>query len=238
MIRIAICDDEKETILENEEKIRSYLRELNQYGEVFSYQSSDFLKYDIEEHKFFDLLLIDIEMPGTSGLDIAQMVKKVSPETLVIFITSHNEYAMDAYELSVFRYISKDNINKKLFSAVKDAIDYIEIQKDKEYIIATPTQYEKIPYEKIFYLKKEDKNTIFNTATGEKSIRKSINKVYAELDETQFVYIDRGCIVNIVHIMRLDDKDVIMRNGVVLPASKKKMQELRKILNNFWGERI
>ena len=238
MIRIAICDDEKETMLENEAKIRSYLRELNQYGEVFSYQSSDFLKYDIEEHKFFDLLLIDIEMPGTSGLDIAQMVKKVSPETLVIFITSHNEYAMDAYELSVFRYISKDNINKKLFSAVKDAIDYIEIQKDKEYTIATPTQYEKIPYEKIFYLKKENKNTIFNTVMGEKSIRKSINKVYAELDETQFVYIDRGCIVNIVHIMRLDDKDVIMRNGVVLPASKKKMQELRKILNNFWGERI
>ena len=238
MIRIAICDDEKETMLENEAKIRSYLRELNQYGEVFSYQSSEFLKYDIDEHKFFDLLLIVIEMPGTSGLDIAQMVKKVSPETLVIFITSHNEYAMDAYELSIFRYISKDNINKKLFSAVKDAIDYIEIQKDKEYTIATPTQYEKIPYEKIFYLKKEDKNTIFNTATGEKSIRKSINKVYAELDETQFVYIDRGCIVNIVHIMRLDDKDVIMRIGVALCASKKKLQVLRKILNNFWGERI
>lgn len=238
MIKIAICDDDKETLLKNEVRVKRCLKEINRVAEIITYQSGEFLLYDIEESKFFDLLLVDIEMPGKSGMDIAKMVKKVSPETIVIFITSHSEYAIDSYELSVFRFIPKDNIERKLPQAVKDAIAYIELQKDKVYVIATPTRYEKIPYERILYIQKDGKNSRFTTNRGETQVRKSVIKVYGELDSGQFVYIDRGCVVNIFHIMSLDSMDVIMRDGVALPVSKKRMKELRKTLNEFWAEKI
>ena len=238
MIRIAICDDDKETLLKNETLLKAYLRKLNVIAEVETYISSAFLQYDIQENKFFDLLLMDIEMPGKSGMDIAGEVKKISPETLIIFITSHSEYAIDSFELSIFRYIPKDNIKQRLFAAVKDALAYIELQKDKTYVIATPTRYEKIPYNSILYIQKEGKNSLFTTDRGETHIRKSLVNVYGELDHGQFVYIDRGCIANLLSIVRLDEMDVIMKNGVALPVSKKRLKELKAMINEFWGQQI
>ncbi len=238
MIRIAICDDNKETLVQNEMLIKKCLKELNVLASIDTYLSGEFLQFDVQENKFFDLLLLDIEMPRKSGMDIAREIRKISPDSLIIFITSHSEYAIDSFELSVFRYIPKDAIKSKLFLAVKDALTYIELQKDRMYVISTPTRYEKIPYNTILYLQKDGKYTLFTTDRGETQIRKTLSKVYSELDQGQFVYIDRGCIVNLLLIMRLDDKEVIMKNGVALPISKKRLKELKTTINKFWGEKL
>lgn len=238
LIRIAICDDDKKTILQNENRIRNYLKTMNMIAELETYQSSEFLQYDIQENKFFDLLLLDIEMPGKSGMEIAREVKKLCPHTLIIFITSHSEYAIDSFELSVFRFIPKESIDQKLPYAVKDALTFIELQKDKMYVISTPTRYEKIPYNSILYIQKDGKYSLFTTDKGETQIRKTLTKVHEELEQEQFVFIDRGCIVNLLQIMRLDNADVIMKNGVALPISKKRIKELRTIINNYWGQQL
>lgn len=238
MIKIAICDDEENTLLENERSIKRYLQKIHQIAEVVTYQSGEFLLYDIKEGMFFDLIFIDIEMPGTSGMDIAKTVKKVSHETLVVFITSHSEFAIESYELSVFRYIPKNKMKDKLYTALKDAVSQINIQKDKSYLLVTPTRYEKIPYDSILYVRKESKNTVFVTSRGEIYVRKSLNQVYKELDDELFVYIDRGYVVNLMKIITLTENEVIIKNDIELHASKKRLKELRIILTDFWGERI
>lgn len=238
MISIAVCDDDKETLLQNENRIKVYLKKMNMIAELETYQSSEFLQYDIQENKFFDLLLLDIEMPGKSGMEIAREVKKICPQTLIIFITSHSEYAIDSFELSIFRFIPKDCIDQKLPFAIKDALTFIELQKDKMYVISTPTRYEKIPYNNIIYIQKDGKYSLFTTDKGETQIRKTLTKVHEELDQEQFIFIDRGCIVNLLQIMRLDADDVIMRNGVALPISKKRIKELRSIINKYWGQQL
>lgn len=236
MIRIAICDDEKEAMRKNAIKVNKYLKEMKKYPDVKLYSSAENLEYDIKEGKVYDLMLMDIEMPGKSGMDIAKMVKERSVETLIIFITSHSEYAMDSYELSVFRYILKENIDNKLLDAIRDAVKCIELQRDRMYIINMPTRYERIPYENIFYIRREGKNAYFITNNGKRQIRKAICKIYSELDKKQFTYVDRGCIVNIKHVMRMENDEVVMRNGDVLIVSKKRAQDLRRTLNRYWGE--
>lgn len=238
MIRIAVCDDDNKTLLYNEKRVKSYLQQNKIAADVVTYQSGQFLLFDIQENKFFDLILLDIEMPGKSGMEIARTVKEISPETLIIFITSHSEYAIDSFELSIFRYIPKGHIDKKLQLAVEDALAYIELQKDKVYVIATPTRYEKILYKSIHYIQKDGKYSLFSTDKGETQIRKSLSKVYEELDPGEFVYIDRGCLVNLLHIVRIDAMDVIMRGGIALPISKKHLKELKIIINNFWGQQL
>jgi DNA-binding LytR/AlgR family response regulator len=163
MIRIAICDDDKKALVKNKQQVQSCMQEMKRLAQVIVYQSGKNLQYDIKEGKYFDLILLDIEMPETSGIDIAKMIKDVSPQTLVVFLTSHSEYAMTSYELSIFRYISKDNMELKLFEALRDAVNCIELQRDKVYIINSPTRYQKVPYEKILYIKKEGKNTVLFT---------------------------------------------------------------------------
>ena len=168
MIRIAICDDNKETLVQNEMLIKKYLKELNVLASIDTYLSGEFLQFDVQENKFFDLLLLDIEMPRKSGMDIAREIRKISPDSLIIFITSHSEYAIDSFELSVFRYIPKDAIKSKLFLAVKDALTYIELQKDRMYVISTPTRYEKKYHIIQYYICRKMENTLFLLQIGEK----------------------------------------------------------------------
>lgn len=238
-MRIALCDDDEKALAKNEEILKECLCEAKIAADIKTYQSSEFLLYDIQENNYFDLLLLDIEMPRINGMQIARNVKKLSPETLVIFITSHSEYAIDSFELSVFRYIEKGSTKKeKLSYALMDALNYIEIQKDQMYTIATPTRYERIPYRKILYIQKVGKNAVLTTTNDETQIRKPLTEVYDEINSEEFVYIDRSCIVNLLHLMRIDKMDAVMRDGVSLPISKKRMSILKDLINEYWSKQL
>lgn len=110
MLRIAICDDDKITVESHRNITENCLKDCGSIGEIETYITSDNLLCDItEDGFFFDLILLDIEMPGSTGMDIAEKIKPYLPNVKIIFITSHIEYAIDAFELSVFRYVPKTN---------------------------------------------------------------------------------------------------------------------------------
>ena len=75
--------------------------------------------YDIQEQKHYDLILSDIEMPKMNGMELAGYIKSYLPQVFIIFITSHIKYAIDAYELSIFRYVPKNMITERLKPALK-----------------------------------------------------------------------------------------------------------------------
>ena len=96
----------------------------------------------------------------------------------IIFITSHIEYAIDAFELSVFRYVPKQDMDRRLPSAIKDAVRLIALEEGKVYTIQTSSRLEKIPYKEILYIEREGKNARIITGNGESRVRKSLQQVY------------------------------------------------------------
>ena len=107
MIYIAICDDDEKTIVQLRKRVQMLLKENNIVAKISEYSQSRLLQYDVQEGKYFDLILSDIEMPQIDGMKLAEYIKKYLPEVFIIFITSHTKYAIDAYELSVFSYVPK-----------------------------------------------------------------------------------------------------------------------------------
>lgn len=237
-MKIAICDDEKRMLLKHEEIVKNVLKENKKIADVVTFQSGDFLLYEIQEGEYFDLVLLDIEMPNKSGMEIAEKIKAHNSNILIIFVTSHNEYAIESFELSIYRFVLKSRIEEKLKLAVHDAVNFIELQKEKFYVISTATRYEKIPYRSIYYINKKGKNSLFITKDGETQIRKPLTQVYEELEKEEFIFIDRGCVVNLIYVMRVEDQEVYMKDGTVLFASKNRLKELRSTLNEYWGSQL
>lgn len=239
MLKIAVCDDVPETVQAHIRVTKTCLEQCRIPGEISSYTSSDNLLYDItEDHCFFDLLLLDIEMPGVTGMEVAEKIRPHLPEVRIIFITSHIEYAIDAFELSIFRYVPKDDTGGRLSAAIQDAVRLLALEDGKTYTIRTNSRMEKIPCKNICYLERDGKNTAIITDNGISKVRKSLQQVYAELDSEEFIYIDRGCIVNMIQIMQIRDGMAVLKNGKSLPVSRSHLPAVKEQINQYWGEHI
>ena len=239
MIRIAICDDEQSMVQQNEEIVKSSLQACGIGYEITTYTQSNNLLCDVGEDNFFyDLILLDIEMPEMSGMELAGKVKEFLPNVKVIFITSHVEYAIDAYELSIFRYVPKENRRERLAAAVADAAKLIELEAGQEYTIQTNNRLERIKYKDILYIVRDGKNAEITSNQGVSKVRKSLQQVYEELNTSEFIFIERGCIVNIIHIMKIQEGMVHLKNQEMLPVSRSHLQEVKQQIAQFWGAHI
>ncbi len=244
MIQIGVCDDELPLLQKMEGVVREFCTQNHIFATVRSYEKSQGLLYEIEDGVHFDLLLLDIEMPDMDGMELAGHVRLLLPEVLVIFITSHLEYALDAYELSVFRYIPKADPGGRLLSALSDAVKRIGVQQQKSYLIQNQSRIERVPLKNLLYIVHEGKNALLVTNLGEKDktcsyrVRKSLQQVYRELDAAEFLFIDRGCIVNLSQVMSVRGSFCILRDGTKLAVSQNRMQELKARLLEFWKRHI
>ena len=239
MLRIAVCDDEKQAACLHKEIAQQCLKQCGSAGDISVYTDSDSLLYDIVQDGFFyDLVLLDIEMPGSSGMETAAQIKPCLPDVKIIFITSHIEYAIDAFELSVFRYVPKQDIEARLSGAVCDAVRLIELEEGKAYTLQAKKRLEKIPYKEIFYIERDGKNASITAQRGVSRVRRSLQQVYEELDAEEFIYIDRGCIVNLIHIMQVKDGMAVLKNGVQLPVSRSHLAQVKEQINRYWGMHI
>ncbi|MEY8482881.1 LytTR family DNA-binding domain-containing protein [Lachnospiraceae bacterium 48-21] len=236
MLHIAICDDEETTVKSNALITQECLNESGFAGEIHTYTKSDNLLYDITEDRFFyDLILLDIEMPGPSGMELAAAVKPFLPDVKIIFITSHIEYAIDAFELSIFRYVPKNDIGKRFRLAITDALKLLALEEGKTYTIKAGSRLERIPYKDILYLERDGKNVNIVTAAGTSKVRRSLQQVYEELGSEEFIFIDRGCIANLIHIMQINSGMAVLKNGTALPVSRSHLQEVKEQINRYWG---
>ena len=239
MVRIAICDDEKNAVNLHEDIVKNSLQACGIGYEITTYIHSRNLLCDIiDDNFFYDLILLDIEMPDVTGMELSEKIKLYLLNVKISFITSHVEYAIDAFELSIFRYVPKNNLKVKLTAAVTDAAKLIELEAGQEYIIQTTNRLEKIPYKDIFYIQRDGKNVSIVSSAGTSKVRKSLQQVFNELNTSEFIFIDRGHIVNIIQIMKVSDGMAVLKNGEQLPISRSHLQEVKRQINQFWGAHI
>jgi len=98
---------------------------------------------------------------------------------------------------------------------------------------------ERLPYRQMLYIRKDGKYSVICCVDKrEIRVRKSLNDVYSELDDQEFIFIDRGYIVNIALISRISDHEVICKNELRLPISRSKLKETKSRITQYWGEKV
>jgi DNA-binding LytR/AlgR family response regulator len=212
-------------IADDEEALRAYLKnklsalwpELTIAGEARDGETALQLIQDTRP----DIALLDIQMPGLSGIDVA---KKAAGTCLIVFVTAYDRYAVDAFESEAIDYLLKpvtderltrtiQRLQERLSSATKpDLSGLFERLSQLSASFPGHLQWIKaehkesirlIPVSDIYYFKSLDKYTSLRTKDGEFLIRKTIKELEDELDPAQFWRVHRAAIVNVkaVHIV-------------------------------------
>lgn len=130
MINIAIIDDQNES----RDLILQTLENSNQLIDLdfksFAYSSGEaFL--ECQENKKYDILILDIEMPGISGVELAKHLKNTHKNLVIVFLTSYEHHMKDAFGLNVHSYIMKENMTQDIPVVIKSLILDASIKRRK-----------------------------------------------------------------------------------------------------------
>ncbi len=239
MLRVAICDDETVILSKIDELARVFFRTHCVDCKIQAYQSSKNLLYDLQDGINYDLLLLDIEMPGIDGMDLAKVIRGIMPAAKIIFITSHLEYAITAYEFSVFRYIPKTVIDDKLPPALEDYYKLYRLERNEFYTVEIKNHVEQLPYREILYILKDGKYAVFHLTGGKtQSVRKTLAQVFEEMSKEYFCFADRGCIVNLANVVGIDDTGILFPDDQRITISKANISDFKTTMLRFWRKQI
>ena len=97
---------------------------------------------------------------------------------------------------------------------------------------------EKVGFRDILYILRDGKNAAFHTCHGIIKVRKSLLTVYEELGAEEFIFIERGCIINLIQITQIKNSSVCLKDGTVLPISRSHLQSVKMAVNTYWGKHI
>lgn len=236
MLKIAVLDDQ-EYYLEMIEKItRKSLLEKGISYELTSYTCPENLLDDIEDNDKYDIYLLDVELPKTSGIEVAKKIREKYFDSIIIYITNFVEYAVAGYEVNAYRYIPKTMLEQKLPEAYLSVYPGIENKKRNYYIIEKNHKLERIAYDDIYYVEKNDKYILIVHRYGISRDRKTITEFLKNVCqyEHSFIGVDRSYIVNIMHVMSLKNQKIQLRNGDEIPVSKPKLSYVKKEIMRIW----
>lgn len=239
MIRIGVCDDSRE----ESSAIRAMLDVCcagcpGTLFEKVMYTDGMQLYYDVEEGSYFDILLVDIEMPGMDGLTLTGKLKDWLPEVLVIFVSSHEKYMVASFKLQPYRFIPKKRMKELLPEAIKDALKLAVERDGKFYVAQNQKVLEKIPVKAISYIWHSGKYTYIEKSNKTNiKVRKTLKTVFQELPEEDFCWLDKGIIVNLAQVEQVTGDRVVLLNGETLDASKGRLADFKEQVKRFWMDR-
>ena len=118
MLKIAICDDEKKYIENITDLVKTYSEKKSVGMDIYTFERSFDLLDSIEEGNLYDAYLLDIYMPGISGLSVAEELRNRDEAAPIIFLTSSPDHAIEAYEVRAVHYLLKPLSEDKFFSAM------------------------------------------------------------------------------------------------------------------------
>lgn len=226
MIKIAICDDEKifvDTLYSNLQTI-FYDMPVDVEFSTFSTATALLRSYKICN---FDVIFLDIDMPNMSGFSVAKLIRDISLNTLIIFVTSKHDLVYNSFEYQPFYFIcknSQDNLYADLFHVCKKIFMYLR-QKMKIEIIDNSAGKVYISISDILYIKSEKHYLLYYLKNGDNiplKERGTINSRKKELLSLDFVNPHQRYLVNMNHITHFDSliNTIIIDNGNQIPISR------------------
>ena len=241
MIRAILVDDENKALKSLTRMVETHLPFIEI---IYATQSPEEAIEKITELKP-DLIFLDIDMPKLSGFDVLMQID--SPDFEIIFVTAHNNYAIDAIKHSAIGYVvkpidsdeliiagnnAKKNIEQK--TAFEKNIDLLQFVNQSNSTIIIPTQKGVSFFKPEEIIRLEGVDGYTNVyLKNKKTIMSSYNigKIKEKLKDKVFYQVHKSHIININYLKKYDNEGLIeLLNGDFVPLSKTRKKDFFEFL--------
>ena len=232
MFLIAICEDETYLLEELRKKAEAYLKTRHYPAEIRTFTSGEDL---LKEQRPFDLILLDLVLPGINGLETA---KRLSSKSRIIFITSYREYAVDAFEVEAVHYLLKPVTDERLYQAMDRALNRSKQEDDRTLALIKSGSTHILPIRDILYCEVFDHRVCIHTAQGNYEYSGTLDMLEGKLDG-RFFRCHRSYLINMSHVVGQEKGTALVSNGNRVLISRRKQAEfMQRLLHNLKNEVI
>lgn len=229
MIQIALCDDNRIHLEVNEKLVKETAGETP--CRIQSFLSAESLLSEMEKNEYSpDIAILDIEMDGVDGITLAKKMNALDPQCRIIFMTSYQDYAQDAYEADHIWYVLKKDAEKYFSNAWNKAIRSL---KEKESTVPGIIVREKgtnhfVPLDQIIYLSKADRKAEIVCADRSYYDTRRPAQIIPKVMEAYFIRCHQSYWINREKIKALDHEEFVLEDGTRIPISRSFREDARK----------
>lgn len=219
-MNIVICEDDSGCRKVVIKIVEEYMKDVHEECKIFEFDDYNSQFNKIINSKCKKIYILDIETPSASGIDIARQIRINDTESVIIFVTGHDEYGKLVLKKNIMclSFINKfENLKSELRNALKDAEHYLKTNKVIKITDSNVTY--NIRLNKVLYITKDsiDRKTIVKLDNAEYRLSLSL-KAVKELLGDRFIQTHRSCYVNENRVDKINhrNKTITFDNGVVI----------------------
>jgi DNA-binding LytR/AlgR family response regulator len=166
-----------------------------------------------------DVILLDIEMPDLTGMDL---VKSVEDLPQIVFITGHTEYALEAFEHQVTDFVPKPVQYARLLKAVdrvRELIDNVKNEDQNEIFVREDGRYVRLHLDDILYIESLGDYVKFITGEKQHIVHSTLKNIDDKIESGKFLKVHRSYIVNLTKIVDIEENNLVIKDKVI-PVSR------------------
>lgn len=193
----------------------------------------------------YDVVLLDVRMPGQSGIEVAQHIQQMAEAPAIIFCTAYDEYALQAFQVNAQSYLLKPIQRQALTDALIRSQHLTRAQISAlnsdsavpTIVVQSGRGKERVPLSDVYYFKADQKYVSMYGVKGERVVDDSL-KMLEETFSNQLIRVHRNTLVMRARVEKLKrDRDGgfwIIVNGVkeALPVSRRHSREIKKLFDH------
>ena len=218
--RIALCDDDLTQAQSLNRQVAVWARQTSAQCSVEIFPSGEALLFARET------LLLDVEMPGMTGLDLARRLRAEGCRSEMVFITSHFEFAGEGYEVDALHYLVKPVADEALFRVLSRAVQRLAVEPP--FVLVTREGETFRLYEsELIYVEAFLHEIVLHTRQGEIRLREPLS-VFSRKLSPDFFQCHRSFLVNLKAVRSIGRGRVRLESGAELPLSRGKYEEIHR----------
>lgn len=232
MIQIAICDDNLQELKLSYDFLVKYKKEHQLYeAAIQTFSTPIELLEHVTEHGGFDILLLDVYMPGILGTEVARELRSMGDSCDIIFLTTSRDHALDAFEVDAAQYLVKPYSEAQIFAAMDKVMRRQNIERRELITFKTSEGFVKVGLRSIVFTETGRNNyQIIHTNQGKKlEVRMTASELFELVSQNKyFVRCGASINVNLKYVRQISKDAIVFDTGEHLTYPYRAYQQLKE----------